>query len=128
MRAVELLLTIAERQKANIQIKVSVVAIFDEKVTDLLNKQATPQEILISKSSDFHAALNQSLKNRKKIAEKHNKDKIHMIICIKLYQEFELLSEALFVELAGSEYAREDKQVARSFNSISSRLTQSSNS
>lgn len=122
LRSVELLLAMIDKQRVLFQIKVSVSAVFNEKVLDLLNKQ----EILISKSSDFHAALNQALKTRKSLSEKQQKDKIHMVITVRLYQDYELLSEAVFVELAGSEYAREDKLVARSFNSISSKLTQSS--
>ena len=120
LRSAELLLTIIEKQRSCVQIKVSVAAIFNDKAVDLL----PAQESAVHKTSDFHAALNQALKSRKNISEKQNKDKIHMVIVLRLYQDFELLSEAYFVELAGSEYAREDKQVARSFNSISSQLTQ----
>ena len=128
LRSVELLLTIVERQRSRIQIKVSVIAIFDEKIIDLLNKQSPPEEFIISKTSDFHAALNQALKNRKSVSDRQNKDKIHMIICIKLYSECDLLSEAFFVELAGAEFACDDKTVARAFNSISNQLTLSTSS
>lgn len=125
LRSVELLLAVLERYRGQIQLKVSVVAIFDENIVDLLQKQNPPYEIEINKSSDFHAALNQALKTRKSVGERGTKDNMHMIITIKLYQEYELLSEAYFVELAGSEFAREDKKVARGFNSISSQLTHS---
>ena len=119
LRSAELLLTIIEKQRSCVQIKVSVAAIFNDKAVDLLppkNPQCTrPQTFM-------------SLESSTKIAKKHKReaeqDKIHMVIVLRLYQDFELLSEAYFVELAGSEYAREDKQVARSFNSISSQLTQ----
>lgn len=123
LRTVELLLSFVEKCRGQVSLKASVIGIFQEKQIDLLQKENPPIEIPISKSSDFHAALNQALKTRKFIAEKQNKDKIHMIITIKIYQDNELLSEVNFVELAGSEYAREDKIVARSFNAISSLLT-----
>ncbi|OMJ71481.1 hypothetical protein SteCoe_30286 [Stentor coeruleus] len=125
LRSVELLLAVLERYRGQIQLKVSVVAIFDENIIDLLQKQNPPYEVPINKSSDFHAALNQALKTRKSVGERGTKDNMHMIITIRLYQEYELLSEAYFVELAGSEFAREDKKVARGFNSISSQLTHS---
>lgn len=128
LRNVELLLSIIDRQRIRFHIKVSVIAIFDDKIVDLLSGITPPEEIHVYKTSDFHVVLNQALKNRKNVGDRHSKDKIHMIVTVKLYQELELLSEAYFVELAGSEYAREDKQVARSFNSISNQLTQSSNS
>lgn len=123
LRTVELLLSFVDKYRGKVALRASVVGIFQEKMVDLLQKESPPFEVSINKSSDFHAALNQALKMRKGITDKQNKDKIHMIVNLKLYQDNELLAEANFVELAGSEYAREDKQVARGFNAISSLLT-----
>ena len=123
LRTVELLLSFVEKLRGRVSICVSVVGLIEDKTVDLLSRQTPVSETQIQKSSDFHAALNQALKTRKSLVDKQNKDKIHMVVSVKLFQDGEKLSQANFVELAGSEYAREDKFIARGFNAISCLLT-----
>lgn len=123
LRTVELLLSFVDKLRGRVSICVSVVGLIEDKTIDLLNKETPISELQIQKSSDFHAALNQALKTRKSLVDKQNKDKIHMVISVKLFQDGERLSQVNFVELAGSEYAREDKFIARGFNAISCLLT-----